>query len=135
MNKHLKTFVLFRYCKFWRAFSRALHLLLNRALLASIFSFFKSFKYPPSCLEYSHHYWSKQSYARFFDILKAICNCLIFARTKSCHSNDLLFSLKRQLSFQLHLLWHFIEITIGVNLIFLVYGQTDVLRTLWSNIN
>ena len=134
MNKHLKTFVLFKNCKFWMSFWRALRLLLNRALLASIFSFFQ-IVYPPNCMEYSHHYRSKQSYASFFYILKAICDCLIFARKKSCHSNDLLFSLKRQLSFQLHLLWHFIEITIGVNLIFLVYGQTDVLRTLWSNIN
>ena len=120
MNKHLKTFALFRNCKFWRA----LRLLLNNALLASIFSFFKSFKYPPNCLEYSHHNWSKQSYAKFFDIFKAICNCLIFARKKSLHSIDLLFWLKRQLSFELHLLWHFIEIAIGV--------EFDILG-LWSN--
>ena len=124
MNKHLKTFVLFRNGIFWRAFWRALRLLLNRALLAFIFSFFKSFKYTPNCLEYSHHEWSKQSYARFFYILKTICNYLIFVWKKCCHSNDLLFSLKRQLSFELHLLWHFIEIAIGI--------KFDILG-LWSN--
>ena len=123
MNKHLKTFVLFKNCKFWMSFWRALRLLLNRALLASIFSFFQ-IVYPPNCMEYSHHYRSKQSYASFFYILKAICNCLIFARKKSCHSNDLLFSLKRQLSFELHLLWRFIEIAIGI--------KFDSLG-LWSN--
>ena len=44
----------FRNCKYWRAFWRVLRLLLNSASLTSIFSFSKSFKYPPNCLEYSH---------------------------------------------------------------------------------
>ena len=83
----------FRNCKFWRA----LRLFLNRVSLTSIFSFFKSFKYPPDCFEYSHHYWSKQSYARFLQFFN-IC------AKKSCYSNDLLVSLKRQLSFDSHLL-------------------------------
>ena len=125
MNKQWKIFVLYRNCKFWRALWRALHLLLNRALLASIFRFFfKSFKYPPNCLEYSHHYWSKQSYTRFFYILKAICNCLIFAWKKVVIPTIYFFSPKRQLLFELYLLWHFIEITIGI--------MFDILG-LWSN--
>ena len=44
----------FRNCKFWRALWRVLCLLSNSASLTSIFSFFKSFQYPPNCLEYSH---------------------------------------------------------------------------------
>ena len=73
----------YRNCKFWRAFWRALRLLLNRALLTSIFSFFKSFKYPPNCLE----------------LIKAKLRWVFLYTT--CYSNNLLVSLKRQLSFEL----------------------------------
>ena len=42
----------------------------NHASLICIFIFVKSFKYLPNFLEYSRHYWSKQSYASFFIYLR-----------------------------------------------------------------
>ena len=42
----------------------------NHASLICIFIFVKSFKYLPNFLEYSSHYWSKQSYASFFIYLR-----------------------------------------------------------------